>query len=311
MRRAGYAIGDEASFHCSRLLNPLGNRAAAELAYRELLAAWPEHVDGLEGMAFLLQLQGRSAEAAPYRERLLRQRVRAVGVDELHQDEATAYLLAGEGREAQPRQAPQAYIRSLFDGYANNFDAHLLQQLHYQVPEQLYNSLDGILDLEAISLDILDLGCGTGLAGRVFRKLAKRLDGLDLSAAMLLKAANRGIYDRLEQGEITERLSHMEQRYDLVIAADVMVYIGDLKPVLRAVYRVLRGGGYSVFSVEAGKAAGYRLRSTGRYQHHSSYVAEVAQSAGLETLCCRQVVLREQEGQPVRGSVFVLQRPDE
>jgi predicted TPR repeat methyltransferase len=217
-------------------------------------------------------------------------------------------LLAGEGRATPPEQAPPAYVRGLFDGYAENFDSHLLNKLHYQGPELLYESLQEILDDKSALLDVLDIGCGTGLAGTVFRQLAKGLDGLDISSAMLDKAAQRGIYDRLEQGEIVHRLTHLGQRYDLVVASDVLSYFGDLWPVLHAMYSVLKADAYSVFSVEKGETDGYRLRSTGRYQHHPAYVIAMAQRLGLETLLSREGILREQEGQPVKAVIFVLQR---
>ena len=145
---AGYAGGAGMSFHCSQLLDPKGDRKAAEVAYKALLDSLPDHVDGLEGLAFLLQLQGRVAEAQPYRERLLLRRVRGLGVAESHQSEATAYLLAAEGRVAQPAQAPREYVRCLFDRYSGDFDAHLLDKLHYRGPELLYNNLQGIIEGE-------------------------------------------------------------------------------------------------------------------------------------------------------------------
>jgi len=311
LANAGFCHGNQTSFHCSQLLDPNGDRAAAEAAYRALLAVLPEHADALEGLAFLLQLQGKAAEAAPYRERLLRLHARDLGVDQSHQSEVAAYLLAAEGRSAQPRHAPRVYVRTLFERYASNFDAHLRGKLRYRGPQLLYESLSVVVDLAPARFDVLDIGCGTGLAGEVFRGLANRLDGLDLSQAMLEKAEIRGIYDRLEQGEIVEQLPRLAQAYDLVVAADVLVYFGDLSAVFNAVLGALSSGGYFVCTVERGEAKGFRLRSTGRYQHHPEYVRQLADDLGFETLCCRQATLREQDGRPVIGAVFVLRRcPD-
>lgn len=146
------------------------------------------------------------------------------------------------------------------------------------------------------------------IAGTVFRGPAKRLDGLDLSRAMLDRAGSLGIYDRLEQGETVERLPLLGHVYDLVVAADVLVYFGDLVAVFSAVHGVLSDGGYFIFSVEKGDTEGFRLRSTGRYQHHPSYVQGVADGIAFETSLCAEAVLREQDGRPVTAAVFVLRR---
>jgi predicted TPR repeat methyltransferase len=305
---AGFCRSNQPSFHCSQLLDPSGDRAAAESACRTLLADLPEHPGALEGLAFLLQLQGRTAEASCYRERLLRLRIRDLGVDQSHQGEATAYLLAAEGWKVQPMCAPRAYVRALFDRYASGFDAHLREKLHYRGPELFHENLRAVVDLTSVRFDVLDIGCGTGLAGEVFRGLANRLDGLDLSPAMLENAGARGTYDRLEQGEIVERLPRLARVYDLVLAADVLVYFGDLSALFNAVLGVLKGGGYFVCSVERGETKDFRLRSTGRYQHNPRYVRELAEELGFKILRCRQVTLREQDDRPVTAVVFVFGR---
>ena len=134
------------------------------------------------------------------------------------------------------------------------------------------------------------------------------LDGAGSIGGLLERAKARGVYDRLDQGEILEALPGLRRRYDLVIAADVLGYFGDLRPVFAAVCGVLRDRGHFVLSVEKGEADGFRLRSTGRYQHHPGYVHEVAQRAGLKVLHCREATLREQEGQPVTAVICVLER---
>jgi predicted TPR repeat methyltransferase len=158
------------------------------------------------------------------------------------------------------------------------------------------------------SLDILDIGCGTGLAGEVFRPLAGRLDGIDLSPKMLACARRRGLYDRLEAGEIVALLSGWAAHYNAVIAADVLGYFGDLRPVFDGVLKVLHRQGLFVFSVEKGESVDYRLRASGRYQHTAGYLRQCAQSAGFEVLSLGEAILREQHGQPVTGHPVVMRR---
>jgi predicted TPR repeat methyltransferase len=142
----------------------------------------------------------------------------------------------------------------------------------------------------------------------VFKPFAGRLDGIDLSPEMLARARRRGIYDRLEAGEIVALLSGWAVRYNTVIAADVLGYLGELQPVFDGVSKVLYQYGFFVFSVEQGDGADYRLRASGRYQHTAGYLWRCAQNAGFEVLSLGEAVLREQHGQPVAGHLVVMRR---
>jgi len=184
----------------------------------------------------------------------------------------------------------------------------LVDRLHYDGPELLYDTLRRSIVLRSGDLDVLDIGCGTGLAGAAFRRVARVLDGLDLAQAMLERAKARAIYDRLDQGEIVAELPHLGRCYDLVVAADLLAYFGDLVPVFTAVRGVLKDRGHFAFSVEKGDADGFRLGSTGRYQHHPDYVQEVADGVRLEKLHCREATLREQDDPPVTALFFVLRQ---
>jgi predicted TPR repeat methyltransferase len=307
--RAGYTqAGRPGPLHVSQLANPAGDRRAAEHAFRALLAACPDDRDGLEGLAFLLQLEGRGDEALPYRRRLFSQHAQRLGVAPDAQAATADYLLSAETGDQSPAAAPVDYVRCLFDRYADDFDGHLRDKLNYRVPELLFDKLAAQLPDKTSSLDILDIGCGTGLAGEVFKPFAGRLDGIDLSPEMLARARRRGIYDRLEAGEIVALLSGWAVRYNTVIAADVLGYLGELQPVFDGVSKVLYQYGFFVFSVEQGDGADYRLRASGRYQHTAGYLRRCAQNAGFEVLSLGEAVLREQHGQPVAGHLVVMRR---
>ena len=308
MQRAGYPVCQHPGlFHCSQLLTPNADRQAAELAYRQLLDVAPDLKDALDGLAFLLQLQGRSYEARIFRRRTLALHVKDLGVVPEFQKAATDYLLAGEGGLLPPEKAPPAYVKSLFDQYARDFDEHLLDKLDYRTPDLIFDVVNAVFGDQATALDILDLGCGTGLAGRKLRSLANSLHGIDLSQEMLDKARAREVYDRLDQGDITEVTAQCGISYDLVIAADVLVYFGALLPLFSAVHAVLRDQAFFVFSVEKGSRDGFRLRSTGRYQHSFAYISDCAHEAGFEVSRDQEAVLRMQDDQPVAGYVFALQ----
>lgn len=311
MQQAGYTRATGiATFHFSHLVDPCGDRNAAERAYRQLLADLPDNRAALQGLAHLLQLQGRRSEALPYRHRLLQLHAGDLGVAQDALAEAADYLLSAESGRSPPVQAPQAYVEGLFDQYAGNFDLHLVDKLRYRGPGLLLKRFTEQLSAGCSALDILDIGCGTGLAGEAFKPLAGRLEGIDLSQKMLDAARARDIYDRLDRGEILELLQQCTLRYDLIVAADVLAYFGDLRPLFQAVAAVLHDTGHFVFTVEKGEAPGYRLRSSGRYQHAVAYLQECARRAGFEFLSCAVDTLREQDGQPVTGCFAVLQKVD-
>ena len=204
-----------------------------------------------------------------------------------------------------------AVVRSLFDDYAPQFDLHLVDRLDYRIPERLAGEI-AALRSPGPPLDVLDLGCGTGLFGAAVRPMASRITGVDLSPRMLEKARLRGGYDRLEPADILDFIrKEPPERYDLVAAADVFVYIGDLADVFGEVARVLRPRGLFAFSVEAlaaPSADGYRLQPTGRYAHDASYLRDLARRHGLAVRVLSDTVIRTEHDTRVAGWIAVLEK---
>lgn len=196
-------------------------------------------------------------------------------------------------------------MTALFNLYAPSFDDSLRGFLAYRAPERLMDAVRAVLG-ERRGLDVLDLGCGTGLAGPLLRPLARRLEGVDLSPGMLDKARARGVYDALWAGEITAELAASTTSYDLLVAVDVLVYFGALEDVLAQAARRLAPGGLFALTVEKGHEPGYRLHPSARYVHHLDYLRGCARAAGLHPVVEREEPLRRQAGQPVIGYVMVL-----
>lgn len=211
--------------------------------------------------------------------------------------------LAKLGQGAVPERAGAAHVSALYDQYAGSFDQDLLGNLDYRGPEVI---LDG-LTRAGISgpLDILDAGCGTGLAGLAVKKLARRLDGIDLSEKMAEQARARGVYDQVKVGDLLA----LSGSYDLVIAADVLIYLGDLAPVMQAARTVLRPGGHFAFTVEQGEGEGYTLRPTGRFAHAEPYLRRLAREQGFAVTLLEPTVTRREAGAPVPGFLCLLSRP--
>ncbi|MCW5751547.1 MAG: methyltransferase domain-containing protein [Alphaproteobacteria bacterium] len=228
--------------------------------------------------------------------------------------EDVAHLIAALGGAAAPARASDRYVASLFDAFAESFDQTLVHWLNYRGPEVIRAALDRALaagaagGLEARH-DIVDLGCGTGLAGPLLKPLARRLDGVDLSPGMLAKAAERRLYDELIEDEICRFLAARPRRYDIAVATDVLVYFGALEEVFAAIASALRPGGLFAFTLEKNDGPAYALRKTGRYAHAGAYVRERAEAAGLLVREESEPVVRHESRQPVPALCYVLEMP--
>jgi predicted TPR repeat methyltransferase len=205
----------------------------------------------------------------------------------------------------------EAYVRRLFDQYAGRYDAALSEHLHYRGPALLLQAVTSALARASRPLRfeaLLDLGCGTGLAGKVFRPFAARRVGVDLSPAMIARAKAKGDYDRLVVGSIGAFVAGEmtnKAKYDLVVAADVFVYVNDLAPVVAGIAGVLAPHGIAAFTVETHSGAGVALLPTLRFAHGESYLRDVIAGAGLKLLGLEPATIRTEKGVPVNGPVLV------
>jgi len=217
------------------------------------------------------------------------------------------FFLASVEAAPVPPTAPRAYVANLFDGYADDFDKHLVGQLRYQAHRRL---VDGLVAVDAGPYEsALDLGCGTGLCGPLVRPIARRLTGVDLSARMLERARQLGVYDRLEHADIAEFLARADERHDLVLAADVFIYVGDLAPVFAALERVMARGVFC-FTVEAlaDAAADFALLPSLRYAHSTAYLARLAGAHGFEVVAMTRAPVREDQREAIEGLYVYLRR---
>ncbi|MBT9487906.1 MAG: methyltransferase domain-containing protein [Rubrivivax sp.] len=203
-------------------------------------------------------------------------------------------------------QAPPAYVQALFDGYADGFDQHLVQGLGYSAHQ-------GVVDLlppGRVYTHALDLGCGTGLCAPPLQGRVQRLTGVDLSPRMLVQARARGLYQALHEAEAVQWLQQTPERFDLALAADVFIYIGDLAPVFAGLWRVLWPGGPVVFSVEAADDTdAVQLCAQLRYRHGETALRRLASAAGFTVEAVQSTVLRHEQGRPIAGLLLRLQKP--
>jgi predicted TPR repeat methyltransferase len=206
------------------------------------------------------------------------------------------------------RRSPPPYVRHLFDQFAEGYDRRMLDDLGYCAHRILRGLADMLVAAEPGTLDVLDLGCGTGLAGEAFKDLARRLDGVDLSPAMIGRARDRGIYDALAVADVECVGNQPGPDYDLIVSADTLVYLGDLGPVFRSAARRLKPGGFFLFTVEQKTGAGYGLGPKRRYGHSEPYLREEAARGGFEVMGFLECSPRQEANIPVAGFAVALQR---
>lgn len=208
----------------------------------------------------------------------------------------------GETTEAPP----EGYVREEFEGFARSFDA-VLAELQYCGPDLVAEALSAVLETGTNDLLVYDLGCGTGACGPMLRPYARELVGIDLSPKMLEIAKTRNCYDSLQCDEVVSVIARATG-CELIVAADVLIYLGRLEPLFQAVSTALKPGGIFAFTTESLDDGNYRLEPSGRYSHNSDYVVAAAKAAGLSTASHETKRLRFENGHPVPGGVFVVRR---
>ncbi len=192
----------------------------------------------------------------------------------------------------------------------------MLEELGYRGPQLIRAALEQVFASEAAvaprgerQLDVLDLGCGTGMMAAALDDWTAVVHGVDISAQMVERARARGVYEMVHLGDVERFLQRRElglPSYDLIVAADVLVYIGDLTPLFSAVGPRLSRAGVFVFSVEHADGEPFTLGATGRYAHDPGHVRGTAESHGLTVVSMQRCSLRTEAERPVQSLIFVL-----
>lgn len=212
-----------------------------------------------------------------------------------------------EATRNQPRSSA-GYVRHLFDQFSADYDSRMRQQLSYRAPEILRELANLVMPV-AENLIALDLGCGTGLAAEVFADIAPTLDGIDLSPAMIEKARARRLYRKLDVADIETGLAEGRADYDLILAADTLVYLGDLQTTFSVVAQLLKPGGFFLFTVEKSAGPDFELGPKRRWRHSESYVRHIAAAQGFDVTGLLDCSPRSEAGVPVVGLAVALSMP--
>lgn len=203
-----------------------------------------------------------------------------------------------------PTIAPQNYVEELFDRYADNFDDDLINQLNYKSPKLLYQRYQKLSNNS--NINILDLGCGTGLCGEEFKKISNKLIGVDLSTEMLKKAAHRQIYSELIQSDICDYMKNSNTKFELILCADVLVYMGDLSSFFSLIKKCLNNNGVCLFTIESSQSNTFELKNSQRYGHSLEYISSLTLNNNLTLIDSIKSVLRNDKGVGVEGYIVTV-----
>jgi predicted TPR repeat methyltransferase len=274
------------------------------VAAADLLAQTTDLAPGFASAWFTLgevreQLGERDVAIAAFRRALV------ADPDDRHGASLRLMLIGGD----KLSEMPPAYVRALFDQYAPKFERALIDDLGYRGPALLFKAVlaaRAAIRKPAFFKRAIDLGCGTGLAATAFAANVDEFIGIDLSPRMIELARATGLYVRLEASEMVEALrDRPDASADLILAADAVVYLSDLVPLLHEVKRLLVPGGLLAFTVETHDGDGVILGGGLRYAHSADYVRNSIEAAGLELSRLENLSNRNEDSTPVPGLVAV------
>jgi predicted TPR repeat methyltransferase len=290
--------------------------------YAKMLSENGDHAAGADLMAQALDLVpnwaagwfqlGEMAEKAGENARAVEALKQVMSLDRNDIFGAGLKIARIEGRV--PSLPPSAYVAELFNDYAGRFDESLVEKLNYTVPGKLSALIGRHVGTGHRFSNAVDLGCGTGLFGAEMKDNCFRLEGYDIADSMLAKAAAKKIYNHLGRADISlppeqSGLLGQTRRADLVSAADVMMYLGDLKAAFTNVATLIKPDGIFAFSVEkAADESGFELRSSLRYAHSETHVVTQLYAHGLETVATEETVIRNDAGEPITGLLFLARK---
>lgn len=284
----------------ARDLGNLGQYTESLELWGSLIEQDPKDTESLMGRVHVLVAQGQPTRARKDTMALLEL---APG------DSVYAYYNALAHGATPPHQPPELN-RGLFDDMAELYDQHMVRTLKYQLPKQVADKL--IARYPDKKINVLDLGCGTGLLGVCLGRLDGALVGVDISKGMIEQAARHNVYDRFHHTNLLDALEDTPASlYQVLAALDVFIYAGDMAKAIPNALRILTPGGQFVFSCEAAPEDGPALvlQSSGRYAHQRSHIHSLCEAAGFAPIEFEDTVLRYENSEPVNGFVVMAHKP--
>ena len=278
------------------------SHAEAKVHFEAVLSAQPDNITALRGaLSCALEMKDNAASTS------LADRLLALAPN----DETVRYFHAIAHGET-PTTQPRTVVSSLFDDYAPRFDMHLVRGLKYKVPERAARILTELHPDRRFNL--LDLGCGTGLLGVYLGPINGAIVGADLSEKMIEQAARHKIYAKFYNVNVLDALRDTpSEHYEAIACLDVLVYVGELEPVIPNAFRILKPDGDFIFSCEAAREDEDDMvlrRPSNRYAHKASHVERLCREAGFDGVRIEHLpALRMENNEPLPGFLVVAHKP--
>ena len=306
----------------------MGNYKRAESYLSKALELDRENIDILNNLSLLFKKMGKLNEAAEMLEKACLLSPKEAF---LHYNLAGIYNLSGNidlairhyetSLEYDPENgsarhmlnaikgnntdsAPEEYVGNLFNLYANSFEDDLVNNLQYNIPNELAALIKETYPHKKFH-HALDAGCGTGLCAVAFKDRTDKITGIDLSAEMVRKASEKNLYDQLFTGEVSKVMTSLQCKFDLIIAADVFIYLGNLSPFFKASSKLLERNDLLVFSVENCENS-FQLQPSGRYSHSYSYLEDLSETHNFKIISSRNAQIRKDMGKWIEGSIYLI-----
>ena len=286
----------EVNYNLGNALNDLGQLDDAVKSYEKALAIKPDYAEAHNNLGNVFKDLGQLEDAVKSYEKAL-----AIKPDYLVPQHMINALTGNTSTEP-----PKEYVKNLFDDYAEGFDDSLIKQLGYKLPFLMKELILKLDPLRNKFEKVIDLGCGTGLTGIELRDISNNLTGIDISSNMVAKTRELDVYDRLIEGDVVDILSSSKEKYDLFIALDVFIYIGELTKMFKTVRQCCNKNALFIFSIEVQEEDGYSLLKSARYSHSESYILKTA-SVAFKVIYSQKVNLRKEKEGWIKGKIFIMQ----
>lgn len=321
----------DAHVNLGKLFNDTGRYEDATTAFKNALSLSPDHADAHNNLAIALRESGNFEEATHHARQAIRldpepaypyfilgklleqggepaqaiEAYRSCLERDASDSFGAALCLAHLGATEIPEEAPKDYLHQRYAKKARTWDTSVEGDTPYRGPKLVVRLLEK-LQPDFAGMDILDAGCGTGLIGMALKGRAGSLVGVDLSAAMLEKAAEKKIYDTLHEGDLIRFLHRNAAAYDVLLSAATLIYFGDLHPVFEAAAKALRPGGLFIFTAFPSSQEDISVTAFSCYAHSESYLHTTAETTGFRVEALETDIHEYKEGAPVDGFVVGL-----
>ena len=286
----------EAYHNMGTALNAMGDYEKAINSYKQAIKINPLSSSSYHNLGLLQEANDNPAEAIENFKEVVR----------LDPDNLRAKHLLSALTGQQTASVPDVYVEGLFDSYAAQFDQSLVEQLKYNVPKLIAELLLKYQSVAPLG-SIMDLGCGTGLAGVELKDFCQEIEGIDLSEKMLAKAKQKNVYSKLNHTGIIEYLADAPLDFDLFLSTDVFVYVGELSEVFRLIKSRNKRHGRLAFSTEHTEKADFFLEASGRYSHSKSYIDSLCDKFDYQLLDFSTIDLRKSGSGFITGGLYLLE----